>query len=90
MVKHGSKYAKIILLGNTAYIFHDIDNQEGEFSKATINNDGGLGPTDKAKLDEYEKSLAKIAIPDKVFLKAPLFEGLERIFGKDIEVQVKS
>jgi len=90
MVKHGSKYAKVILLGSTAYIFHDIDNQEGEFSKASIKNDGGLGTTEKAGLEEYEKSLAKVAIPEKVFLKAPLFEGLERIFGKDIEVQVKS
>lgn len=89
-IKHGKKFGKIVMLGNTAFIFHDTDNKEGEISKAEIKSDGSLGPLDKATLDEYEQKLAKTAIPHKVFLKAPIFKGLERIFGKDIEVLVKS
>jgi len=88
MVKRGSKFGKVMLLGNTAYVLLDADAKEKEYHKATINNDGSLGPIDKASLEEYEKSLAKITIPERVFLSAKLLESLERIFGKDIEIQV--
>jgi len=87
-VKHGSKYGEIILLGDTAFIIHDVDNEEKELSKAKINLDGSIGTTEKTTLEELEHALARIEIPSKVFIKEPIFEDLKRIFGKDVEILV--
>ncbi|MCK4521276.1 MAG: nucleotidyltransferase domain-containing protein [Nanoarchaeota archaeon] len=87
-VKHGKKYGEVILLGNEAYIIHDIDNQEKGLSKAKINPDGSLGPAKQSSLEELEKALSKIDIPHKVFIKEPIFENLKDIFGKDVEVLI--
>ena len=87
-VKHGSRYGEVILLGEEAFIIHDIDNEEKELSKAKIKPDGSLGTVEKSSLEELEKALAKIEIPPKVFIKEPIFEDLKRVFGKDVEVLV--
>lgn len=89
LIKHGNKTGKVILLGNTAYIMLDADAKEKEYHKASINSDGSLGPIDKATLDEYEQSLAKIAIPNQIGINAKLIEGLQRIFSKDMEIIVE-
>ncbi len=85
-VKHGNKFGEVILLGNEAYIIHDIDNEEKELSKAKINEDGSLGVLEKSSLEEMEKALAKIEIPQRTSIKEPIFEDLKRIFGKDVEI----
>jgi len=87
-VKHGNRYGEVILLGEEAYIIHDIDHEEKELSKAKIKEDGSLGTTQKSSIEELEQALAKISIPPKVFIKEPIFEDLKRIFGKDVEVLV--
>jgi uncharacterized protein (UPF0332 family)/predicted nucleotidyltransferase len=87
-VKHGNKYGEVILLGDTAYIIHDIDHEEKELSKAKILPNGGLGTTSKCSLEDLEKALSKIEIPPKVFIKEPIFEDMKKIFGKDVEVLV--
>lgn len=87
-VKHGNRFGEIILLGDVAFIIHDIDNEEKEISKAKINPDGSLGTTEKSSLVELEKALAEVEIPPKVFIKEPIFEDLKKIFGKDVEVLV--
>ena len=87
-VKHGSRYGEVILLGEDAFIIHDIDNEEKELSKAKIKPDGSLGTVEKSSLEELEKALAKIEIPPKGFIKEPIFEDLKRVFGKDVEVLV--
>ena len=87
-VKHGNRFGEVILLGETAFIIHDIDHEEKELSKAKIKPDGGLGTIEKSSLEELEKSLAKVEIPPKVFIKEPIFEDLKRVFGKDVEVLV--
>jgi len=87
-VKHGNKYGEVLLLGNEAYIIHDIDHEEKELSKAKITKEGGLDTVEKSSLEELEKSLAKIDIPPKVFIKEKIFEDLKRIFGKDVEVLI--
>jgi len=87
-VKHGNRYGEVILLGDIAYIIHDIDHEEKELSKAKIKADGSLGTIEKSSLEELEKSLAKMEIPPKVFIKEPIFEDLKRVFGKDVEVLV--
>ncbi len=87
-VKHGSKFGEILLLDRIAYIIHDIDSETKEISKAPINEDGRLGTTEPATMEELEHAISKIDIPLKVFIKEPLFENLREIFGKDVEVQV--
>lgn len=87
-VKHGKRYGEVILLDKTAFIIHDVDNEEKEITKADIQNDGSLKNIRESNLEELEKGLAKIEIPSKVFLKEPVFENLKEIFGKDVEILV--
>lgn len=89
-VKHGNRFGEVILLGDIAFIIHDIDHEEKELSKAKINKDGSLGTTQKATLEELEKALVKVDIPPKVFIKEPIFENLKDIFGKDVEVLINN
>lgn len=87
-IKHGSKFGEILLLDKIAYIVHDIDSETKEISKAVINENGGLGTTEPATMEELEHAISKMDIPPKVFIKEPLFENLRDIFGKDVEVLV--
>jgi hypothetical protein len=87
-VKHGDTYGEITLLGGTAFIVRDMDAAEKLVEKAAIQRDGSLGPVEPSSWEEFEKALAKIAVPQKVFVKEPVFESLKHIFGKDVEVQV--
>ena len=87
-VKHGNRYGEVILLGDVAFIIHDIDHEEKEISKARIKEDGSLGTTQKSSLQELEKSLSKVEILPKVFIKEPIFENLKDFFGKDVEILV--
>lgn len=87
-VKHGNKYGEVILLGHEAFIIQDIDSQEKQISRAKIKEDGSLGAVEKSSLEELEKSLAKVEIPPKVFIKEPIFEDLKNIFGRDVEILV--
>ncbi len=87
-VKHGNRYGEVILLGDVAFIIHDIDHEEKEISKAKIKEDGSLGTTQKSNLAELEKALSKVEIPSKVFIKEPIFEDLKDFFGKDVEILV--
>ncbi len=85
-VKHGNKFGEVTLLGDTAFMVHDIDNEEKELSKAKIKEDGSLDTIEKSSLEEMEKALAKVEIPQKTSIKEPIFEDLKRIFGKDVEI----
>jgi uncharacterized protein (UPF0332 family)/predicted nucleotidyltransferase len=87
-VKHGNRYGEVILLGDEAFIIHDIDHEEKEISKAKIKPNGGLAVIEKSSLEELEKALAKVEIPPKVFIKEHIFEDLKRVFGKDVEVLI--
>ena len=58
--------------------------------KAKINPDGSLGVMQKSSLEEFEKALAKAKIPQRAFIKEPVFESLRKIFGKDVEVLVQN
>lgn len=87
-VKHGNRYGEVILLGKEAFIIHDIDKEEKEISRAKINPDGSLGTPKKSSMEELEQELAAIKIPQKAFIKEPIFEDLKKIFGKDVEVLV--
>jgi uncharacterized protein (UPF0332 family)/predicted nucleotidyltransferase len=87
-VKHGNRYGEVLLLGDEAFIIHDIDKEEKEISRANIKPDGSLATVARSSLEDMEKSLAKVEIPPKVFIKEKIFEDLKRVFGKDVEVLV--
>jgi uncharacterized protein (UPF0332 family)/predicted nucleotidyltransferase len=87
-VKHGEKFGEVTLLGNSAFVIRNLDAPEKIIEKAIINKDGSLGPLEASSWEEFEKALAKIAIPPKVFIKEPVFESLKKIFGRDVEVLV--
>ncbi len=85
-VKHGDRYGEVILLEDTAFIIHDIDQEDKEITKAKIKPDGSLTEYQKSTIEEMEQHLAKYAIPPKVFIKEPIFENMKEVFGKDVEV----
>ncbi|MBI2112587.1 nucleotidyltransferase domain-containing protein [Candidatus Woesearchaeota archaeon] len=86
-VKYGEKkYGEVILLDKVAFVIKDIDAKDQFIEKAPINEDGSLGTLQKSSLEEFEKELAKIKIPAKVFIKEPIFEDLKNIFGRHVEV----
>ena len=87
-VKHGETYGEVILLDKIAFVIHDLDAKELQVEKAPIESDGGLGTFETSSLEEFEKSLAAVKFPERVFIKEPIFEDLKRIFGKDVEVLV--
>jgi len=87
-VKHGNKYGEVLLLGNTAFIIHDIDKEEKDISKGRIDKDGRIVDITSSSLEEFEKELANVKIPPKVFIKHAIFEELKIFFGKDVEVLV--
>jgi len=88
-VKHGNKFGEIMLLGNIAFIIRDLDQEQKEIWKAEIKPDGSLGATEQSSLEEMEKAIAEVEVPEKAFIKAPIFDDLKKIFGKDVEILVK-
>ena len=86
--EYSDNYGEVLLLGKTAFIIHDIDAEQKEITKGKINARGKLENLQKSALEEFEKALANVEIPDKVFIKEGIFEDLRQIFGKDVEVLV--
>ena len=89
-VKYGNKYGEITLLGKNAYVIADIDSPDKQIQKAPINNDGSIGHLTKSSPEEFEGSLVKIRIPDRVFIHEAVFESLKKIFGKHVEILMRT
>jgi len=87
-VKYGEKYGEVTLLGSVAFVIRDLDAPQKMIEKAAMQRDGSLGALEDSSWEEYEKALAKIAIPPKVFIREPVFESLKKIFGRDVEILV--
>jgi uncharacterized protein (UPF0332 family) len=87
-VKHGKQFGEVILLGKKAFIIHDIDNEDKDITKADITENGGIKNIEKSSLEELEKALTEVEMPEKAFIKEPIFEDLKSIFGKDVEILV--
>ncbi|MBD3164044.1 hypothetical protein GF323_02505 [Candidatus Woesearchaeota archaeon] len=87
-VKYGNKFGEVLLLGKEAYIVHDIDSEKKDISKAKISEDGKLQSIQKSSLEDFEKAISRIKVPDRVFIKEKLFEGLKQLFGRNLEVLV--
>lgn len=88
-IKHGDNFGELTLLGDKAFLVKNIDKEHKKIEQAKIKEDGSLGPMQKSSLEEMEKALAEVKIPQKVFIKEPVFESLRKIFGKDVEVLVQ-
>ncbi len=87
-VKHGEKFAEITLLGDVAFMVDDMDAQEKQIQQAKIKENGSLGPAKNASLEDFEKALATVNIPDKVFIKQAIFDDLKKRYGDDSEVLI--
>ena len=87
-IKHGEKYGEVMLLDDVAFVVHDLDAKDQRIEKAKLNPDGSLGALEESNIEEFEKELASVKIPKRVFIKEPIFEDLKNIFGKDVEVLV--
>jgi uncharacterized protein (UPF0332 family)/predicted nucleotidyltransferase len=85
-VRHGDKYGEIIMLDKIAFIIHDIDHQDKGVSKADITNEGGLTNITSSSIEEFEKHITKIEIPQKIYIKQKVFDDMKNIFGKDVEI----
>ncbi|MGM5481399.1 MAG: nucleotidyltransferase domain-containing protein [Nanobdellota archaeon] len=85
-VKYGDSYGEVILLGEQAFIVHDIDKNDKKVMKAKITDAGTLIDKNESTLDELEDALMSIEIPPKVFVKSNLFDNLRQIFGDDVEI----
>lgn len=88
-IKRGNKFSEIILLDKVAYIIHDVDSRESQkIEKAKINADGSLGNREETTLEDYEKALSGAKMPQRAFIKEPIFDDIKNIFGRDAEVLV--
>ncbi|MBS3135598.1 nucleotidyltransferase domain-containing protein [Candidatus Woesearchaeota archaeon] len=87
--KYGNKYGEVLLAGKNAFIIHDIDGQEKDISKGRLNDNGGLESIEKSSLEEYEKALSKVSIPENVLIKEAIFENLRELFGKNVEILLR-
>jgi len=88
-IKYGDNFGELTLLGDTAFLVKDMDKEHKTIEKAKIKKDGSLGPMQKSSWEELEKAIAETKIPQRVFIKEPVFESLRKIFGKDVEVLVQ-
>ncbi len=89
-VKHGDRFGEIILFDKTAFVIHDLDAKEQKIERAVLNEDGSMGTLKDSSLEEFEKELAKMKFPKKVFIKEQIFEDIKDIFGRDVEVLLQS
>ncbi|MFT4343578.1 MAG: nucleotidyltransferase domain-containing protein [Candidatus Woesearchaeota archaeon] len=85
-VKHGKRFGEVIMLDKVAFIIHDLDNQDKEISQADITAEGGLTNIKPSSIEEFEKHIVKIEIPNKVFIKQRVFDDMKTIFGNDVEI----
>ena len=87
-IKYGDNFGELTLLGKKAFLVKDIDAETKQIEMAEIQKDGSLGPLKKSNIEELEKALAEVKIPERAFIKEQVFESLRKIFGKDVEVLV--
>lgn len=85
--KAGEKYGEVLLLDDIAFIVPDLEKRE-EVQKASIGKNGELGNVKKSSLEELEKHLVEVKIPERVFIKDKTFSSLKDLFGDDIEILI--
>ncbi len=89
-VKYGDKFAELIMLSNVAYVIRDLDAPTKQVEKVLLNPDGSLNLSTKVvtSLEEFENAIATAQLPQRVFIKQPVFDDLKKLFGNHVEVLV--
>jgi uncharacterized protein (UPF0332 family)/predicted nucleotidyltransferase len=87
-VKHGETFGEVVLLGEEAFIIHDVNQTEKDITRAKVTKEGTFRDLKESNLEELEKALASIEMPPKVYLKEKTLENLKTIFGRDVEVML--
>ncbi len=87
-VKHGETFGEVVLLGDEAFIIHDIKQAEKDITRAKVTKEGTFKDLKESNLEELEKALASLEMPPKVYLKEKTLENLKTIFGSDVEVML--
>jgi predicted nucleotidyltransferase/uncharacterized protein (UPF0332 family) len=87
-VKYGKMYGEVIMLGKHAYILHDIDGENKQVSRAQLNPDGSIENITESSNEELDKAMMEETLPNRAYIKQPIFENLRDIFGKDVEIMV--
>jgi hypothetical protein len=86
--KYGGKFGDAFLLNDFAYIVKDIDEKEKKVMKAKLNKEGGLEEFKASSMEELEKAMVNVKVPEHVFIKEKIFEDLKGLFGEKVEVLV--
>ncbi len=84
--KYGKEFGEVLLLDNVAFITNNIKEKD-KIDMADIKN-GRLVNLRKSSLEEFEKYIAKVTVPARVFIKETIFEDLRSLFGKNIQILV--
>ncbi|MFP4400662.1 MAG: nucleotidyltransferase domain-containing protein [Candidatus Woesearchaeota archaeon] len=89
-IKHGNRFAEVLMFEDYAFIIPDLDAEEKEVQKAKIKKDGSLEAPVKSSFDEMEEALSKKTIFEKIFVKQKIFDSLEGLFGKNFEILINN
>ena len=84
-IKHGDKYAEVIMLKDSAFIIPNVDEQEKTVKKGEIKESGIKNIKDSSD-KEMESEIANAKLPNKAVLKEQMIEDLKEFFGKEIEI----
>lgn len=84
-IKHGDKYAEVIMLEDTAFIIPNVDEQEKAVKKGEV-SEGGIKNIKDSSDKEMESEIANAKLPNKAVLKEQMIEDLKEFFGKEIEI----
>ena len=88
-VKYGeNNFGEVVLLGETAFVSKDLNSAEKQLLKGKINADGSIGVLENSSFEEFEKALARIAVPPRTFIKEAVFESLKKIFSPNVEIMI--
>ena len=85
--KSGDKFGEVLLLDDIAFIIFDVEKKD-DIQKASLGKKGELTDLKKSSLEELEKHLVGVKIPERVFIKEKTFSELKKLFGKDIEILI--
>jgi uncharacterized protein (UPF0332 family)/predicted nucleotidyltransferase len=83
--KYDDKMGEATIIDDNVFIVKDLEKRD-EMLKAKIQKNGSLGLAKKCKLEEFEKFINKVSLPQKIFIKDKIFQSLNKIVGKDVEV----
>jgi len=86
--KYENKIGEVIILEKVALLISDLDAKEKEYLKANITKNGALSEFKKIEAVEFEETITKAEIPQKIFVNESIFESLRKHFGKNIEISV--